>query len=134
MPLLSIPCIFPRQASVVLMGPIAVDSNLHSLNGEVGKGNREPMRRLVCVDIVDPLASEGPLFAMLDSQRYLLGAMPAIVISSFSRLRALLDLWVGAALLLAACWLRCSKVGHTQYVGGGRHPGWCQRVYFRSKR
>lgn len=46
---------------------------MHSLNDEVSKGNRELLRCLVCVDVVDPLASEDPLFAMLNPKFDVLG-------------------------------------------------------------
>lgn len=38
-----------HHASFVGIAPIAVDSKLHPLIGEVSKANREPPRRLVCV-------------------------------------------------------------------------------------
>lgn len=58
-PLLLMPHIFARTTQVLLALPlVAVYSKPHPLIGEVSRANREPLRRLVCVDIVNPLASE----------------------------------------------------------------------------
>lgn len=70
-----------HQASFVGIAPIAVDSDFNAYVGGSDnkrapaerRGRQVQPRTLVCVDVVDSLASEDPLSAMLDPQFDALG-------------------------------------------------------------